>query len=553
MNMNYKLTLLLAQINPTVGDIDGNMARAQRVLDKMPGEQSGLVIFPELFVCGYTPEDLIFRPEFLDGIEAAVRTFAEKNRKASILLPCPWRQDGKIYNAVHLIVDGGIRETRFKHHLPNYGVFDEARIFTPGPLPDPIPFAGHRLGVMICEDVWFEDVAAHLKEQGANILVVTNASPFETGKLERRLDACRERVQETGLPLVYINQVGGQDEVVFDGASFALNERGDCIFRAETFSEDIVQTTWERNQAGHWLYATGDIKSRYDGPALIYQAAMIGLRDYILKNGFPGVLLGMSGGIDSAISAAIAVDALGADAVHCVMMPSIYTSRQSLDDAAACCALLGVSLDTIPIKGPVDEFENLLATHLTAGTPGVVHENIQSRTRGLILMALSNANGKMVLATGNKSENATGYATLYGDMCGGFNAIKDIYKTDIFAMARWRNGAKPDHGFGPDGQVIPDEIVIRHPTAELKPGQRDEDTLPPYSQLDDILHGLIEEDMDEESIVARGHPMDVVIRVREMVDRSEHKRRQSAPGVKITCRAFGHERRYPITNGFRGR
>jgi NAD+ synthase len=548
--MSKKLTILLAQLNPVVGDIEGNIKRARHVLDKTP-PRTDLMVLSELFVCGYSPEDLILKPSFLEKIENSVHAFARTVGDTAVLLPCPWRQEGKIYNAVHLIEDGKIQATRFKHHLPNYGVFDEHRIFTSGPLPEPIPFHDHKLGVMICEDVWYSDVARHLKDKGADILIVLNASPFEAGKLEQRLDTGRTRVMETGLPLIYVNQTGGQDDIVFDGASFILNEKGDCILRAEEFAEDIIHTSWEQAATGHWLCAAGELKHHRQGPELIYQAAMTGLRDYVTKNGFPGVILGMSGGIDSALSAALATDALGPDMVRCVMLPSVYTSQDSLDDAAACCALLGVSLDTISITDPVRAFEETLAHHFTGDTPGIVHENIQSRARGIILMALSNATGRMVLTTGNKSEMATGYATLYGDMCGGFNALKDIYKTDIFALAQWRNGNRPDHAFGSAGPVIPDMIINRPPTAELKPNQTDQDTLPPYDRLDDILRGLIEDDLSESAIAARGHDPETVARVRRMLDLSEYKRRQSAPGVKITPRAFGRERRYPMTNDFR--
>lgn len=545
-----KLCITLAQLNPLVGDIAGNLERARKVITSH-AEKSDLIIFPELFVCGYPPEDLVLKPSFMDVVEKAVLQFSKTVTDTHILLPCPRRQDGKIYNAVHMIGDGKILHTRFKYHLPNYGVFDEMRIFSSGPLPEPIPFQGHKLGVMICEDTWFGDVPAHLKAQGADILISLNASPFEIGKVAQRHKICTDRTKETGLPLIYINQIGGQDEVVFDGASFALNENGDAIMQAEEFAEDIITMIWEKSPTGNWLCATGELKRRREGPELVYQAALLGLRDYVTKNGFPGILLGMSGGIDSALSAALAVDALGPDAVHCVMMPSLYTSQDSLDDAAACCAALGTSLDSIAIHEPVDAFERNLATHFTAMTPDITHQNIQPRSRGVILMALSNATGKMVLSTGNKSEVATGYATLYGDMCGGFNALKDIYKTTVYAMSEWRNQKKPDHAFGPAGVVIPDNILTKAPTAELKPGQKDQDSLPPYDALDDILRGLIEQDLDIQAIAARGHDAETVARVSQMVARAEYKRRQSAPGVKISARSFGRERRYPMTNSFR--
>ena len=548
--MTNTLNITIAQLNPLVGDVDGNLRRARKMLAALP-ENTDLVIFPELFIAGYPAEDLVLKPAFLDAVEKALNTLVQESGKIALLIGCPWRDGEKIYNAVHLVQDGSIRATRYKNHLPNYGVFDEVRIFSPGPLPEPIDFHGHKLGVMICEDVWFPDVAAHLKQRGADLLIVPNASPFEIGKLEQRLDICARRARETGLPLIYVNQIGGQDELVFDGASFVVNESGTCIIRAEEFIEDVVHTVWEETPTGHWLCAAGDIKRHRSGPELIYEAVTLGLRDYVTKNGFPGVLLGMSGGIDSALSAAIATDALGPDAVHCVMLPSIYTSAESINDAADCCGALHLTLDNIAIKNPVESVEEALDHHFNTTTPGITHENIQSRMRGLLLMALSNASGRMVLSTGNKSEMATGYATLYGDMCGGFNAIKDVYKTDVFAMAKWRNTTKPDHGFGPAGHVIPDNIISKPPTAELKPGQKDQDTLPPYDILDDILRGLIEEELDIAALEKRGHNPDLIRRIWMMLDRAEYKRRQAAPGVKITAKAFGRERRYPITNLFK--
>lgn len=547
--MTNILNITLAQSNPAVGDIAGNLRRARKVFEDLPAN-TDLVIFPELFLAGYPAEDLVLKPAFLDAVEENIHAMADDTGNTAVLVGCPWRDGGRIYNAVHMIRHGKIQATRFKCHLPNYGVFDDMRIFSPGPLPEPIDFNGHKLGVMICEDIWFADVAAHLKQRGADLLIVPNASPFEIGKLEKRIDVCARRARETGLPLLYVNQVGGQDDLVFDGASFVLSESGDCILRAEEFCEDTVHTTWEKTPTGHWLCASGELKRHREGPELIYEAVTLGLRDYVTKNSFPGILLGMSGGIDSALSAAIATDALGPDAVHCVMMPSVYTSAESINNAADCCAALGLSLDSISIKNPVESVEEILDHHLTSGTPGITHENIQPRMRGLLLMALSNATGRMVLCTGNKSEMATGYATLYGDMCGGFDAIKDVYKTDVFAMAKWRNTARPDHGFGPAGTVIPESIIARPPTAELKPGQTDQDTLPPYDVLDDILRGLIEDDLDVPALEKRGHSPDLVRRVWAMLDRAEYKRRQSAPGVKISARAFGRERRYPMTNAF---
>lgn len=536
--MTGKPRIAIAQLNPTVGDIAGNTARVRDALGKCPADTE-LLVFPELFLTGYPAEDLILKPSFVDAAEKAVRDLAATIDKIAVLVGAPARIDGHVYNAVHLLHEGRIIATRTKHHLPNYGVFDEVRVFTPGPLPEPIMFRNCNLGLMICEDVWFPDVAAHLKSRGADILVIPNASPFEIGKREKRVQTIARRVQETGLPVIYVNQTGGQDELVFDGGSFVMMADGNIPVRAPEFSESILSAS------------TPAQAILPDGPGLIYHAVTLGLRDYVRKNGFPGVLIGMSGGIDSAISAAIAVDALGPASVRAVMMPSIYTSRESIDDAADCCGALNIRLDNVPIINPVESFEEVLSPHLTTDVPAITHENLQSRARGVILMALSNATGAMVLSTGNKSEMATGYATLYGDMCGGFNALKDVYKTDIFAMARWRNAYVPDGGLGPAGTVIPENIITKPPTAELKPNQRDQDTLPPYDLLDTILRGLIEDEHDAAAIAAaHGCDPTLIARVRVMLDRAEYKRRQAPPGVKITPRAFGRERRYPITNHF---
>ncbi len=550
--MTNKLHIALAQINPIVGDLSFNLDLIRKSRDGAP-EGTDLIVFPEMVICGYPPEDLVLKPFFLDKVEESVEALAaeSKDKAPFLLVPTPWRQDGKLYNAVHLIGEGKIQATILKAHLPNYGVFDEERLFENGPMPAPITLRGHKIGVMICEDMWYADVSRHLQDQGAEILISVNASPYEIDKAETRLEHARARVKETGLPLVYVNQYGGQDELVFDGASFVLNESGQIILQAAAFEEAQHHTVWEKSANGHWICEAGPVKNDTNRIETIYNAVTLGLRDYVTKNGFPGVIIGLSGGIDSALSAAIAVDALGKDAVHCVMMPSKYTSQDSLDDAKECAAKLGVHYDSISIESAVAAFEEELETHFNAGTPATTYENIQPRCRGLILMALSNASGKMVLSTGNKSEMAVGYATLYGDMCGGFNALKDIYKTQIYELSRWRNSHKPRHGFGPEGVVIPERIITKAPTAELKDNQTDQDTLPPYEELDDILQALIEQDLSLEDIVAKGHKPETIQKVWNMLDLAEYKRRQAAPGVKITSRAFGRDRRYPITNRFR--
>lgn len=550
--MTHALHITLAQINPIVGDLSFNTGKIKEVISDCP-ENTDIVIFPEMAVCGYPPEDLILKPTFLDCVEAAVHKLAEYNKGSdkALIIPSPWRVDGKAYNAALVIANGEIQDVVLKHYLPNYGVFDEERIFENGPLPVPVTIKGHTFGILICEDMWYPDVAKHLKDKGAEILLTVNASPYEVEKNNQRTELAHDRVKETGLPLIYVNQCGGQDELVFDGASFVMNESGTVIMQAEEFVEDIHHTVWEKTKdRNHWLCLTNTSYPLHKGADAVYQAVMTGLRDYVAKNGFPGVIIGMSGGIDSALTAAVAVDALGPEMVHCVMMPSRYTSKESLEDAEAAAKVLGVHYDSISIEKTVEALEDELAPHFNHDTPGITYENLQSRSRGLILMALSNASGKMVLSTGNKSEMAVGYATLYGDMCGGFNAMKDLYKMQVYELSRWRNIYKPDHGLGPHGVVIPEHIITKPPSAELKPDQTDQDTLPPYEILDDILHCLIEKDMSVSDISSRGHDRETVLRIWKMLDHAEYKRRQAPPGVKITSRAFGRDRRYPITNHF---
>jgi NAD+ synthase len=549
--MTTHLHVTLAQMNPIVGDIVYNTDRVLGVWRKAD-KNSDLVIFPELVISGYPPEDLVLKPVFLEKVKEAVEKIAKASAgfKSAALIPCPWVIKGKTYNAVHLIENGKITATRTKHHLPNYGVFDEQRVFAAGEMPEPIPFHDLKLGVMICEDMWFPDVAAHLKKKKADILIVPNGSPFASGKDDIRIEHAKARVKETGLPLVFVNQVGGQDELVFDGGSFVLNESGDFILRGKVFVDETYTAALHKNAGGQWLAAAGHIEPELDDTALIYEALVTGLRDYITKNGFPGVLLGISGGIDSALAAAIAVDALGPELVRGVMMPSRFTSKESKEEAITLTKNLGIHLDEISIEEPVTAFHEILKTHFTSETPQTTFENIQPRSRGMILMALSNASGFMVLSTGNKSEMAVGYATLYGDMCGGFNPLKDLYKMQVYALSKWRNEHVSAGGFGPSGKIIPERTITRAPTAELKPNQTDQDTLPPYEKLDDILICMIEQEMSVQEIADRGHDWQTVARVWKMLDRAEYKRRQAPPGIKITARAFGRDRRYPITNHF---
>ncbi|MBI2241002.1 MAG: NAD+ synthase [Magnetospirillum gryphiswaldense] len=548
--MSDSLSLAFAQINPVVGDVAGNVARIRAARVQAAAQGAQLVVFPELVVSGYPPEDLVLKAAFLDAVEQAVEALAADTADGgpALLVGAPWRVAGKLHNAALILDHGRVAASRLKHHLPNYGVFDEARVFAPGPVPGPVQFRGVRLGVLVCEDMWYSDVAETLAECGAEILVVPNGSPFEMDKAGVRLERARARVAETNLPLVYVNQLGGQDELVFDGASFALDAQGQVAVRLKSWAEQVVTTQW-RKEGGRWT-VQGPVEPIPCRDEDLYQAMVLGLRDYVGKNGFPGVVLGLSGGIDSALAAAVAADALGADKVWCVMMPSPYTSQESLDDAAGVAQLLGCRLDNVNIGPAMGAFDQMLASFFAGTNPGITEENLQSRSRGLTLMALSNKFGPMVLSTGNKSEMSTGYATLYGDMCGGYAVLKDVYKTAVFAVCRWRNANFPAGALGPQGPVMPERVITKPPSAELKPDQKDQDTLPPYDVLDGILAGLIEGEKSVEALVAQGYDEAMVRRVWRMLDRAEYKRRQAPPGVKITSRSFGKERRYPITNGF---
>ncbi len=549
--MTDRLKIYLAQRNPTVGDIDGNAALIRDARAATAAEGADLVIFPELFVCGYPPEDLVLKPFFQDRIEAAVRDLARDtgDNGPALLIGAPWRDGGGLHNAALLLDGGEIAAVRYKHDLPNYSVFDEKRVFTAGPLPGPMPFRGVRLGVMVCEDMWTPDVSECLEESGAELLVVLNGSPFESDKIDMRMQLATQRVTESQLPLIYVNQVGGQDELVFDGASFVLNADRSVAAYLPAFRVIDTATDWSRTPDG-WVCAGALRAAPPEDEEAMYRAMVLGLADYVRKNGFPGVIVGLSGGIDSALTAAVAVDALGADKVRCVMMPSPYTSRESLEDAADCAKRLGVALDEIGIEPAMEAFAAMLGPVFGDRPPDTTEENIQARSRGIVLMALSNKLGHMVLTTGNKSEMSVGYATLYGDMAGGYSVLKDVYKTDVFRLSRWRNDHRPDGFAGSAAAVIPERIITKPPSAELRPDQTDQDSLPPYEKLDDILRCLIEHEMGIDEIVARGHAPELVQRVWRMLDTAEYKRRQAPPGVKLTSRAFGRDRRYPITNRF---
>jgi NAD+ synthase len=546
------LAIGLAQLNPTVGDIAGNLAKIREARSAYSG-RCDLLVCGELVLVGYPPEDLVLRPAVLAATRRAVEALAADTvTGCAVLVTTPWEEYGAVYNAAVLLDEGRIVATVYKHELPNYGVFDEKRVFAAGPLPDPIDFRGARLGVMICEDMWYPAVSAHLAERGADLLIVPNGSPFERSKLNQRVGLAATRARESGLPLAYINQVGGQDELVFDGGSFVLNADADFAVRMPVWKEDIGITTWSRRGRA-WTCARGELAPVPSEHANTYQALMLGLRDYVNKNRFPGVLIGLSGGIDSALTAAVAVDALGADRVRGVRLPSKFTSEESQSDAELCSQRLGIALDTIPIAGVVDAVEQALGA-LFAGRPrDATEENIQARARGLLLMAVSNKFGSMLLTTGNKSEMSVGYATLYGDMCGGYSVLKDLYKTEVYALARWRNESVPASGLGPNVEVVPENTITKAPTAELRPNQKDQDTLPEYAALDAMLNGLVEQERSVDDIACDGYAREVVGRTQNMLFTAEYKRRQSPPGVKTSSRSFGRDRRYPITNRFRER
>ena len=555
--MTDTLTIALAQLNPTVGDIDGNIGLIRDARADAAAAGADLVITSELVVCGYPPEDLVIRPIVQETIEREIAALALETVDGgpAVLVGTPWVEDGKLYNAALLLDGGEIAAMRFKHDLPNYGVFDEKRVFAAGPLPGPVNFRGVRLGVMVCEDMWTVDVAECLEESGAEILTVLNGSPFEQDKWDTRLNLAVARATECRMPLIYVNQIGGQDELVFDGASFVLGADASLRAQSPAWASSLQITEWsrDRDNGDTWACTETDRHPPPDGDPAIYAAMVLGLRDYVRKSGFPGVLIGMSGGIDSALTAVVAADALGPEAVHCVMMPSPYTSQESLDDAAEACALLGAPLDSVSIGPAMKAFDEMLADAFVGTQADTTEENIQARSRGLTLMALSNKTGSMVVSTGNKSEMSVGYATLYGDMCGGYSVLKDVYKMKVFELSRWRNENHPAGVLGPAGMVVPENIISKPPTAELKPDQKDEDTLPPYDKLDAILTGLNERDLSIDDVVAEGHDRALVLRIWRMLLGAEYKRRQAPPGVKITGRSFGRDRRYPIVNAFRGR
>ena len=545
------MKIALAQLNMHVGQVDANLARIRRARAEAAALGAELVVTPEFSVGGYPPEDLVRKPAFVEAAEAAIEALARDTADGGpgLIVGGPWRDGARLYNAAFVLDGGRVVARRAKHELPNYGVFDDKRVFDAGPSPGPVVFRGLRLGLMVCEDFWLPAVSETLAESGAEMLLSINGSPWEDRKTDVRTAIAVARVVETGLPFVFLGQVGGQDELVFDGASFVLNADRSLAVVMPSFEEALTITEWMRD--GEQLRCVAQaLPPEPDRLEKIYRCMMLGLSDYVGKNRFPGILLGLSGGIDSALSAAVAADALGPERVHAVMLPSPYTSQQSLDDAAECARLLGIVCDTIPISPAMTAVEAALAPVFAGRQADITEENIQSRLRGLTLMAMSNKLGAMVLTTGNKSEMSVGYATLYGDMCGGYSVLKDVYKTTVFELCRWRNAHVPPGALGPQGPVMPERVISKPPSAELKHDQTDQDTLPPYEELDAMLEGLVEGEQSVDALVARGFDRGTVLRVWRMLDRAEYKRRQAPPGVKITPRAFGRDRRYPITNGF---
>ena len=557
MTGKTQFVVTLAQLNPVVGDVAGNAAKARAARAQAKNDGADVVVLTELFIAGYPPEDLVLKPAFQAACRAEIETLARETSDGgpAMLIGTPWVDGGKLYNACALLDGGCIAAIRFKVNLPNYGVFDEKRVFARGPVAGPVTIRGVRVGIPICEDTWMEESADYenvvecLHETGAEILIVPNGSPYTREKYDMRMSVSVARVAESHLPLIYVNEVGGQDELVFDGSSFGLNADCSLAFQLPPFVENITTVKWTKGAAG-WS-CKGSVASLLEGDKADYAACVLGLRDYVTKTGFPGVLLGVSGGIDSALCAAIAVDALGADRVRGVMLPYQFTAQVSLDDAGMLACALGFKYEVLPIAPAVKGFEDILKQTFKGLPRDVTEENLQARTRGVLLMAMSNKTGAMLVTTGNKSEMSVGYATLYGDMNGGYNPIKDIYKTEVFRLSSLRNEWKPEGAFGPSGEVIPPNIITRPPTAELRENQTDQDSLPPYDILDGIIERLVEREQTLASIIDEGYDRDTVVRIERLLNVAEYKRRQAAPGVKVTRKNFGRDRRYPIVNKFR--
>ena len=536
------LTLVMAQLDPLVGDIPGNAERAiETVREACIEHKADIVVLPELFLTGYPPEDLLLRGSMETRLAGARQRMADKvARDVMVIVGYPGRRDGGYYNLAGVLYNGKWLSEYAKQVLPNYQVFDEHRYFTPGHRPLVIEHRGARLGVLICEDLWEGRPARQAREAGADILVTLNASPYHLNKPAERLALFTERAREVQRPLVYVNQIGGQDELVFDGGSLVVDAEGELCVRAPHWQVGLMPVSFTHTD-DRWVPQAGECEPLAEVEDSLYCALVTGLRDYVNKSGFKGVVLGLSGGIDSALSLAIAVDALGPDRVQAVMMPYHYTADISQEDAAEQARMLGVSYEVMPIVSMVEACNETLAESFAGAPQDTTEENLQSRCRGVLLMAISNKKGLMVLTTGNKSEMAVGYATLYGDMVGGYNALKDVYKTWVYRLAKWRNT---------QGSVIPERVISRPPSAELAANQQDSDSLPDYDILDAILERYIEGDMSAEAIIEAGFSEEDVYRVVRLVDRSEYKRRQAPVGVRVTSRGFGRDRRYPIVNGW---
>ena len=547
--MTKKISILIVQTNPIVGNIEYNK---QIVIDHIKDNQSDLIVFSELMLTGYPPEDLVLKPAFMDRVNSALSEILEcsKSSDATIILGTPYLDDDKLFNAALVIKEGQILNKHYKMALPNYGVFDEKRIFSNGEQITIIDFNGINLGIFICEDIWVKDTILELDKDRIDLAVSLNASPFDVNKIEDREKKALNFASSIDAPLMYVNQVGGQDEIVFDGSSFICDQTkivsklNHCVEESREYIFNTIDKAFEVDENDKFVIDKQDI---------VYSNLILGLRDYVDKNKFPGVVIGISGGIDSAFSAAVAVDALGADRVKGILMPSQFTSDESNIDANLLGKNLGIDLLSISIQDIVNSYDNTLSDLFADKEKDITEENIQSRTRGAILMAYSNKFGHMVVTNGNKSEVSVGYSTLYGDMCGGFSVVKDIYKSDLYRLSEWRNTNLPSLSKINTLDIIPKNIILKEPTAELKADQKDSDSLPPYDILDKILFLLVEKESSIKEIVSQGYDVGVVTKVQNLLYNSEYKRRQAAPGVKISERNFGYDRRYPITNAFRDR
>lgn len=535
------VTFVIAQSNFTAGYVEGNIAKIKSLYDVAVAANADMVIFPEMAITGYPTEDLVLSEHFQEvSMQATQALAAHTNAKTAMLVGGVWRDAGALYNTAFLMESGTMRR-QFKHQLPNYGVFDEKRIFTPGNMPEPMVWRGMNLGILLCEDAWVSDVARHLKRRGAELLISVHASPFEVDKLQTRQQVMSARVKETELPLIYVNAIGGQDELVFDGGSFALSAQSEVVTQMSFFAEDVAIVLCTKEARGWVLEKKTVMPAQPTRMEMIYKAMVLGLRDFVNKNGFAGIVLGLSGGIDSAISAAIAADAVGSERVRLVMLPSSVTSQESVEDARQCAALLDIVPEEISITPGIEAFERMMSACKLQPHFDVATQNNQTRLRCSVLTAIAAQNGLLLLNTSNKSECAVGYGNLYGDMAGHYSVLKDLYKTTVYEVAKWRNSI---------GKVIPERVITKAPSAELKPGQKDEDTLPPYAVLDAILERLIEKRQSGEEIIAAGYVREVVEQVANMVRVAQYKRHQMPPGVKITSLAFGRDWRFPITSGW---